>query len=147
MIATEGKRILLVDDDETIVTPFQLMLQNEGYQVDTALTGRQALEMFEIEDYQVVILNIKLPDIRGIEVVSCIRTQNDDVSLIVVTEYPSLIDSIDAIDVGIDEILLKPIEPEELSRAIKESCAHTVTKNEVKKPIEILKTFKEDLEH
>lgn len=145
-MTTRGKCILLVDDDETIVTPFQLILQNEGYQVDTATTGRQALEMFEKAEYQVVILDIKLPDIQGTEVISSIRKQNDQVSLIVITGYPSLIDSIDAIDIGINEILLKPIEPDELLRAVKELCVPAVTEEKVGEYIEQLKLFKKDLE-
>ena len=145
-MTTKGKRVLLVDDDETIVTPFQLILQNEGYQVDTTTTGRQALEMFEKAEYQVVILDIKLPDIHGIEVISSIRKQNDHVSLIVITGYPSLIDSIDAIDIGIDEILLKPIEPDELLRAIKESCTQAFTNGKMGECIKQLKLFKKDLQ-
>lgn len=117
----EGKRILLVDDDETIVVPFQLILQKEGYQVDTALNGRQALEKAGETEYQMVILDIKLPDMEGIEVASKIRKQDDDVNLVVMTGYPNLTDSIETIDIGIDEILLKPIEPDELIRVVKES--------------------------
>lgn len=117
----EGKRILLVDDDETTVTPFQLMLQNEGYQVDTAMTGRQALEKAENTEYKMAILDIKLPDIPGIEVAIKIRTQNDKIILIILTDYPNLAESIEAIDIGIEEILLKPIEPDELLRIVNES--------------------------
>ena len=117
----EGKHILLVDDDETIITPFQLMLQDIGYKVDTALTGRQALEKARETDYQMAILDIKLPDISGIEVARKIRKQQDDIHFIIISGYPELADSIEAINVGIDEILLKPIRPDELLRAVKDS--------------------------
>jgi DNA-binding response OmpR family regulator len=121
MTAAEGKQILLVDDDETIVTPFQLILQNEGYRVDTAVTGKEALGKTEETDYQMVILDIKLPDILGTEVASKIREQNDKIHIIIMTGFPTLINSIETIDIGIDEILLKPIEPDELLRVIKDS--------------------------
>lgn len=117
----KGKRILLVDDDETIITPFQLILQNEGYQVDIALTGQQALEKLEEADYQVAILDIILPDIKGEEIARKIRKQNDDIRFIIITGYSEIADSVEAIDVGIDDILLKPIEPDELLRIVKES--------------------------
>ena len=120
-MALERKHILLVDDDETIIAPFQLILQNAGYQVDTALTGQQALEKTVKADYELAILDIKLPDIRGIEVAREIRKQHDDIRLIIITGYSEMADSIETIDVGIDEILLKPIEPDELLRAVKES--------------------------
>jgi len=117
----EGKHILLVDDDETITTPFQLILQEVGYLVDTALTGRQAVEMAGLTDYQMAILDIKLPDISGIEVARKIRKRQKDIHFIIISGYPELADSIEAINVGIDEILLKPIQPDELLRAVKES--------------------------
>lgn len=117
----KGKRILLVDDDETIITPFQLILQNAGYQVDIALTGQQALEKLEEADYQVAIIDIKLPDIKGEEIARKIRKQNDDIRFIIITGYSEIADSVEAIDVGIDDILLKPIEPDELLRIVKES--------------------------
>ena len=117
----KGKRILLVDDDETITTPFQLILQNAGYQVDIALTGQQALEKLEETDYQVAILDIILPDIKGEEIARKIRKQNDDIRFIIITGYSEIDDGVEAIDVGIDDILLKPIEPDELLRTVKES--------------------------
>ena len=121
MAAAEGKRILLVDDDETIVTPFQLILQNEGYRVDTAVTGKEALGKTEETDYQMVILDVKLPDIQGTEVASKIRKQNDKIRMIVMTGFPTLINSIETIKLGIDEILLKPIKPDVLLQVVKES--------------------------
>lgn len=120
-ISLKGKRILLVDDDDTITTLFQLILQNAGYQVDIALTGQQALEKLEETDYQVAILDIILPDIKGEEIARKIRKQNDDIRFIIITGHSEIDDSVEAIDVGIDDILLKPIEPDELLRTIKES--------------------------
>jgi DNA-binding response OmpR family regulator len=117
----EGRRILLIDDDETIIAPFQLILQKEGYQVDTASTGRQALEKAREMEYQMVISDIVLPDIRGIEVAKKIREFNRNIRLIIITGFPDLADSIETIDLGIDEILIKPIKPDELLRAVKES--------------------------
>ena len=117
----EEKQILLVDDDETIVTPFQLILESEEYQVDVATTGRQALEKMGEEEYHVVILDIKLPDMLGTEVARKIKMRKEDVNLIVITGYPNLTDSIETIDYGISDILLKPIDPDELLRTIEET--------------------------
>jgi DNA-binding response OmpR family regulator len=116
-----SKRILLVDDDETILAPFQLILQNEGYLVDTATTGRQAIEKAEKNEYQMAILDIKLPDIKGIDVAYKMRDLHGEIRLIIITGYPDLADSIETIDIGIDEILMKPIEPDELLRIINET--------------------------
>jgi len=110
-----------VDDDETTVTPHQLILESEGYRVDVATTGRQALDKMGEGEYHVVILDIKLPDMTGAEVAREIKTRRGDVNLIVITEYPNLTDSIETIDYGIDDILLKPIDPDELLRTIEET--------------------------
>jgi two-component system alkaline phosphatase synthesis response regulator PhoP len=117
----EGKRILLVDDDETILIPFQHILQDEGYQVDTASNGHEALEKAGETEYQMMISDIKLPDVQGIEVAGKIREQYMDIRLIIITGFPDLADSIETIDLGIDEILIKPIKPDELLRAVKEA--------------------------
>ena len=119
-MALKGERILLVDDDETISIPFQLILQDAEYHVDTALTGRQALEKAEKAEYQMAILDVELPDIKGIEVARKMRKQHEDIHFIIVTGYPEIEESIETINLGIGEILLKPIEPDELLRAVKE---------------------------
>jgi DNA-binding response OmpR family regulator len=119
--ALKGRHILLIDDDETIVVPFQLILQKEGYEVDTALNGRQALEKAGDTEYHMVISDVMLPDIRGIDIAKKIRKHNMNTRFIIMTGFPDLAESIKLIDVGIDEILIKPIEPDELIRAVKES--------------------------
>jgi len=119
----EKSRILLVDDDSTITTSFQMVLQNEGYEVDTASDGRQALERFRQDNYQLIILDIKLPDINGIEVARRIRKHNNEVRLVIVTGYPELEDSIETIELGIEEILLKPVNVEELIHVIRSTIS------------------------
>ena len=116
-----GRRILLVEDDTTIVVPFQLILESEGYHVDTASTGRQAIENIGKNEYQVVILDMKLPDMQGIEVAREIRNKTDEINLIIMTGYPNLVDSIEALDIGISEILLKPINADEFLRTVEEA--------------------------
>ena len=69
----KGKRILMVDDDQTLVTLFQMILQEEGYAVETATSGLQALDVAKKTDFHLVLLDIKLPDIRGDEVARELR--------------------------------------------------------------------------
>jgi len=110
-----------VEDDTTIVVPFQFILESEGYHVDTASTGRQAIENIGKNEYQVVILDMKLPDMQGIEVAREIRNKTDEINLIIMTGYPNLVDSIEALDIGISEILLKPINADEFLRTVEEA--------------------------
>lgn len=121
MFATKGKRILIVDDDETLVTLFQMILQEEGYIVETAMMGLQALDMVKKMDFHLVLLDIKLPDIMGDEVAKEVKKINDKTGIVLITGYPSFKDCIDALDIGIDEILLKPIGTTELLRVAEEA--------------------------
>ncbi|MBC8497828.1 response regulator [Candidatus Bathyarchaeota archaeon] len=106
--------ILLVDDDEDMLLLFQRILQGNGYSVEAATTGRRALELCESSGFQLAIVDIKLPDIPGNELVRRLRENDDEMAFILITGYPSLQACIDSLDLGIHEILLKPIEVDEL---------------------------------
>lgn len=114
------KRILIVDDDENLVNLFQTILNEEGYLVDTATTGLQALEKAKNTEFHLVVLDIKLQDIMGDEVARELKKLNDKIGIVLITGYPSFKDCIDALDIGIEEILLKPIGTAELLRIIQE---------------------------
>ena len=118
---TSAKRILLVDDDEVLVNTFESILQKEGYFVESATTGQDALERAKKTKFQLVILDIKLPDLMGGEVASLLRKQDDEIGIIFITGFPTFQKCIDTLDLGIHEILLKPIPPNELLRATREA--------------------------
>lgn len=111
---SQEKRVLIVDDDEAITIPFQKALQESGFYVDTAFTGQQALEKTEKSVYHLLILDINLPDIKGYEVAKTVREKDNDINMIIITGNPDLADAIDAIDLGIDDILYKPIGIDEI---------------------------------
>ena len=117
------KRILLVDDDEPLLNTFRSILEKEGYFVKAAQTGTQALYMAEKIKFDLIILDIKLPDIQGDMVASKLRKQNNEIIIVLITGYHFLQDCIDALDIGIYEILLKPIPPDELLRVTKEAIS------------------------
>jgi DNA-binding NtrC family response regulator len=114
-------RILLVDDDPNLVTTFKSILQREGYHVETAGTGQQALKKADKSKFDLAILDIRLPDITGDEVAKLMKKTNDGTRFVLITGHSYLQDCIDALDLGIYEILLKPVAPEEIIRAAKEA--------------------------
>jgi DNA-binding response OmpR family regulator len=120
-------KILLVDDSEELLTTFTSILGSEGYQVETAMNGEDALEKARATKFRLYILDIKLPDIRGDDLARELRSMDDDVGIILITGYPQLQESIDALEIGIDEILLKPISPEEMIRVARESTKISLT--------------------
>ena len=106
--------ILLVDDDEDLLLLFQRILEGRGYRVEAVTTGRKALGLCKSSRFQLAIVDIKLPDIRGNELVRQLRELDGEMAFILITGYPSLQECIDSLDLGIHEILLKPIEVDEL---------------------------------
>ena len=88
--------------------------------------GGDALECVGRRGFQLAVIDMKMTDVSGDEVVRRIRVDDDGMGVILVTGYPELQECIDALDLGIHEILLKPIEPEELVRVVGEALSFRV---------------------
>ena len=98
----------------------QLILQEEGYIVETATTGLQALDLVKKTSFHLVMIDTKLPDLTGEEVYKELKKTEDKIGIVLLTDYASFEDCIDSLDMGIDEILIKPIKPSELLDVAKE---------------------------
>ncbi len=116
------KRILIVDDDKSINAVFKTMLEEHGYTVNIASSGQEALSL-EDSLFNLVILDIKLPDITGDEVAKVMKERRMADNIVLMTGYPELEDCIDTLGVGIQEILLKPISPDEILRVAREALS------------------------
>jgi len=114
------RNVLLVDDDAELLFTFRRLLELEGYHVVTASNGRKAMSEFSVGQFQLAVIDILLPDIRGDELAREIRKMNKEIEVILITGNSSFKDCIDALDLGICDILLKPIEPAEIVRAANE---------------------------
>ena len=112
------KRILLVDDDELILDTYRRILERNGFHVDTASTGEQAKEQLEKSTYDLLLVDIVLPDIPGDRLILDLRLNDNNVPVIVITGFSSYEKSLDAIGLRISDILLKPIDPDELIKSI-----------------------------
>ncbi len=113
-----GERILVVDDEVNIVDLVRLYLERDGFQVEAAEDGAQALEKIRSLDPDLVILDIMLPEVDGFEV--CRRVRNDsDVPIIMLTARDEDIDKIVGLELGADDYLTKPFNPRELAARVK----------------------------
>jgi DNA-binding response OmpR family regulator len=112
------KRILLVDDDELILDTYRRILERNGFHIDTASTGEQAKEQLEKSTYDLLLVDIVLPDIPGDRLILDLRLNDNNVPVIVITGFSSYEKSLDAIGLRISDILLKPIDPDELIKSI-----------------------------
>jgi DNA-binding NtrC family response regulator len=112
--------ILLVDDDEETLETISDILQEKGYYTETARTGKEALAKAEKQVFNVVLLDIKLPDMSGIEVLKVLSEKRLPITTIMITANATMKNAIDANNFGASAYILKPIDPETLFRAIKE---------------------------
>ena len=117
----EASRIILVvDDDKSILRTFTRILQKNGYRIDTAETGKEAVEKAENNHYDLALVDIRLPDIDGTELLAKIKMQLQNTIKIMITGFPSLESGVKALDEGADAYLVKPVKPEDLLMLIKE---------------------------
>jgi len=115
--------LLIVDDDEDITDLFKMTLKYEGFDVETAKSGQEALEKASKKKFNIALLDIMLPDMMGDTVAERLKKIDDSMEIIFVTGYSHLEDCIDATKIGLCEILLKPVTNDELMRALKSALA------------------------
>ena len=113
------KTILLVDDDGDILFHFNNILSNEGYIVESASYGRDAVSKIKEMKFDMAIIDIMLPDTRGDQLAIELRKLNPSIELIFITGFSYMNECIEALDIGISEILIKPISEDELLRSVK----------------------------
>ena len=107
-----GERILVVDDETNIIDLTRLYLEREGFQVEAATDGAQALEKIRKLEPALVVLDIMLPEVDGFEVCRQTRAESD-VPIIMLTARDDDIDKIVGLEVGADDYLTKPFNPRE----------------------------------
>lgn len=107
-------QLLLVEDDDSIAIPLQRALLREGYGVTRVDTGEAALERHRIGDLSLVVLDLGLPDIDGLEVCRRIRERDPDVAVLMLTARGDELDRVVGLDVGADDYLAKPFGLAEL---------------------------------
>jgi DNA-binding NtrC family response regulator len=116
----EPTRILVVDDDASLRKVLTTILEEEGYVVDTAENGKEAIEKTKTNSYNLALIDVRLPDIEGTKLLAAINETSPKMVKIMVTGYPSMRSAIEAVNKGADGYILKPIKIENLLNIIKE---------------------------
>ncbi|MHC4128880.1 MAG: response regulator [Planctomycetota bacterium] len=112
-------RILIVDDEEDLISTMAERLELRGFQVDTATTGAGALELVAESAYSVLILDVKMPGISGLDLMTRIKEQQPNLPVILFTGHSSLADAQKGTQQGAFAYLLKPIKIDEMMNTIK----------------------------
>lgn len=114
------KNILVVDDDKSILRILTRILQKQGYNTRTAETGREAEEEINNHSYDMALIDVKLPDTDGVDLLQKMQATRPDMIKIILTGFASMDNGIKALNAGADAYLVKPVEPTELVKILKE---------------------------
>jgi DNA-binding NtrC family response regulator len=114
-------KLLLIDDDINLCRVLSHQLKKKGYQVTIANAGREGLDKFKADDFEIVITDIQMPDISGIEVLERIRKTNQQAVIIIITAYGSVENAIEACRMGADDYITKPFSQEQLHFVIEKA--------------------------
>jgi signal transduction histidine kinase len=153
-------RILMVDDEPLITNLFEVSLRDKGYYIEVASTGKDAVEKFMFGDFNVVVTDIKMPDMDGITLLGNFKTVKPETIVIVITGHPSVDSAIESMRVGAYDYVTKPLDPdvvinvierawdkqslelqkEELLRRLQDANLHLAETNEKLKELDKLKS-------
>ncbi len=111
-------RILIVEDEESVLDPLELLLSKEGFTIETARDGREALEKFAKTNPDLILLDLMLPEISGTEVCRQIRAKSQ-VPIIMLTAKDTEVDKVVGLELGADDYVVKPYSKAELVARIK----------------------------
>ena len=116
--------ILVIDDEDVICEACELVLSEKGHVVATRNDGKAGLSAIRQGTYDILLLDMKLPDIDGMEILKIVQKEKPGLCIIVMTGYSSISNAVQAIKQGADEYLAKPFTEDELVQAIEKSCAN-----------------------
>ncbi len=112
------ERILVVDDEENLLHFLSKLLKGEGYRVKTAETGAKALERVQRSDFDLAILDIKLPDMDGVAVLRAFREVVPEANVVMITAYGSIESAVEAMKAGAYDYVVKPFRAEEILKVV-----------------------------
>jgi DNA-binding NtrC family response regulator len=118
---------LVIDDEAVICDACRLVLEEKGHGVDHCLTGTAGLQAIERSAFDVILLDMKLPDIDGTEILKTVSEKTPAPCVIVMTGYSTLSNALQAMKLGAADYLAKPFTDDELLAAIEKSCEHQWT--------------------
>ncbi|MCJ7823431.1 MAG: response regulator, partial [Anaerolineales bacterium] len=110
----EKTNILIVDDDESTRRSLKLIFEKRGYETDEAGTGREAIEKTQVADFDVALIDIKLPDMGGVNLIRPLKEKRPDLAAIMVTGFASLETAVQALDEGASAYITKPLNMDEV---------------------------------
>jgi DNA-binding NtrC family response regulator len=117
---THPAKILVIDDDASVRKVLAMALEDEGYTVDTAENGGEAIRKSNANFYNLALIDIRLPDMEGTRLLADMKDTTPKMVKIIVTGYPGLQNAVEAVNKGADAYIVKPFKMEDLLKAVRE---------------------------
>jgi putative nucleotidyltransferase with HDIG domain len=119
------EKVLIIDDEDFILQLSKDILTKSNYNVETALDGKEGLKLLDTDNFDLILTDIKMPNINGLDVIRHIRITNREIPIIVITGHGTLDIAIDSLRLGAQGFILKPFTPTELRNAVSEALEKT----------------------
>ncbi len=115
------KKILVIDDEAIVRMSCERALEQEGYEVTSAASGREGIDLLEKDTFGLVLLDLKMPDIDGVEVLNTINKRWPDTKVIMITGYSTVEIAVQTLRLGAYNFIEKPFTPDTLVTAVREA--------------------------
>lgn len=139
-------RILIVEDDQVLREMLEHYLRTDENAVDLAVNGREGYEKHRRNSYDLIITDLNMPEMTGIDLVRRVREYDDFVEFVIITGYATLESAVEAIKIGAFDYIVKPFKLDELRVAIKNACDKITLKKSNRALLEKLKSFHEEID-
>lgn len=114
------QKILVIDDDPTIRNTVEAALKLEGYIIETAETGKEAIEKSKENFYNLALIDIRLPDLEGTQLLKKLKERTPKTRKIIITGYPTMPNAVEAVNKNADAYLIKPVEMGKILETVKD---------------------------
>ncbi len=125
---SKGK-VLVIDDEDIVLKSCHRVLTPEGYDVKTAKTGEDGLKMLEKKPFNIALVDIKMPDMDGIEVLRRIKGKWPQTQVIIITGYSTIATAVSTLKLGAYDYIEKPFTPDDILSVVKEALGQEVKKD------------------
>jgi DNA-binding NtrC family response regulator len=116
--SAKGQKVLIMEDETSVAEGLQMILEDEGYEVDLAFSGRSAMDTLRKKGVDLLVADLRLPDMDGMEVVREVKAKRPATKVIVITGYPSVSSAVDAMKLGVSDYLPKPFWGDDFKTAV-----------------------------
>jgi DNA-binding NtrC family response regulator len=120
-VRTKAPEILVMEDETSLAKGLRMILEKEGYHVDTAATGHSAMDALRKKGFDLLVADLRLPDMDGMDIIREVREKRPETKTIVITGYPSISSAVDAMKLGVSDYLPKPFWDEDFKQAVEKA--------------------------